>query len=180
MPEFTIQQRSSTYTKINCSPGADAVLRNITLRVEPGQHIAICGRSGSGKTSLVLSLLRMLEMRTGRVVLEGVDVTADAISAADVRSRINVVPQDPFLLPGTSVRSNVDTFAHDTASSDKSIIAALQRVGLWDIIQAGGGLDKNFDGLSLSAGQKQLLCFARALVRRPSCGILLLDEATSK
>lgn len=177
MPEFTIQQRV-LLTK-TCSPGADAVLRNITLQVEPGQHIAICGRSGSGKTSLVLSLLRMLDMPTGRVVLEGVDVTADAISAADVRSRINVVPQDPFLLPGTSVRSNVDSFANDTAS-DESIITALQQVGLWDIIQAAGGLDKNVDVLSLSAGQKQLLCFARALVRRPSCGILLLDEATSK
>lgn len=164
------------------SPGAEAVLKNVTLLVQPGKHIAICGRSGSGKTPLVLSLLRMLDVSSGSMKLEGIDITAattSGISAEEVRSRINVVPQDPFLLPGTSVRFNVDPLSTSTAS-DEDLTAALQRVGLWELVRAEGGLDKDVDTLPLSAGQKQLLCFARAIVRRRSCNILVLDEATSR
>lgn len=164
------------------SPSAEPALKDVTLHVQPGNHIAICGRSGSGKTSLILSLLRMLDVSSGRIMLEGVDITAattNGISAEVVRSRINVLPQDPFLLPGTSVRFNVDPLSTSTAS-DEDITAALQRVGLWEMVRAEGGLDKDVDTLPLSAGQKQLLCFARAIVRRRSCNIFVLDEATSR
>jgi ATP-binding cassette subfamily C (CFTR/MRP) protein 1 len=140
--------------------------------VEPGQHIAICGRSGSGKTSLVLSLLQMIEVNEGKITIDEVDIST--LSHSELRSRINVVSQDPFLIPGT-VRFNVDPFL---VVPDEQIQHALNRVGLWTIVQEQGGLDKVMDTEAWSTGQKQLLCFARAMVRQ--CKILVLDEAMSR
>src|SRR5690348_2060382 len=110
------------------SPGADPVLKGVSLSVPPGMHIAICGRSGSGKTSLVLCLLRMLHIEQGQITLDGVALSAAESSAAEsltaeaVRSIFNVVPQDPFLLPGTTVRFNVDPTSE--AACDEDIVAA--------------------------------------------------------
>jgi ABC-type multidrug transport system fused ATPase/permease subunit len=150
--------------------------------VQAGKHIAVCGRSGSGKTSLVLSLLRMMDVRNGRVTLDGVEIANASptpnLSAEEVRSRINVVPQDPFLLPNTTVRFNIDPLSG--GSSGEEIVEVLQRVKLWDLVRDQGGLDCDIDVLALSAGQKQLLCFARAMVKRKQCDVLVLDEATSR
>jgi ABC-type multidrug transport system fused ATPase/permease subunit len=84
------------------------------------------------------------------------------------------VPQDPFLLPGT-IRFNVDPFRK---VSDERIIEALERVRLWTIISEQGGLSKEMDTTAWSAGQKQLLCLARAMVRKSK--LLILDEAASR
>ncbi|EHK17094.1 uncharacterized protein TRIVIDRAFT_195099 [Trichoderma virens Gv29-8] len=147
------------------------VLNGVSLLIESGQHVAICGRTGSGKTSLILSLLQMTEIVEGSISVDGVDLST--LTCAEVRSRINVVPQDPFLMPGT-VRFNVDPL---NGASDEDIVRALEDVRLWTMIDEQGGLDKELDLSSWSAGQKQLLCFARAMLKRSK--ILILDEAMS-
>lgn len=148
------------------------MLNGITLSIKAGDHVAICGRTGSGKTSLILSLLKMLEIVEGSISIDGVDIST--LSNAQVRSHINVVSQDAFILPG-SIRFNVDPLNH---ASDEDITQALRHVRLWSIVDEQGGIDKDIDLSSWSAGQKQLLCFARAMVKRSR--ILILDEAMSR
>ncbi|KAK9772947.1 hypothetical protein SCAR479_10457 [Seiridium cardinale] len=155
----------------NDSSDAEAVLKGITMLVQPQQHVAICGRSGSGKSSLILCLLRMLEMQDGHIAIDGIDI--NTLSCSALRARINVVPQDPFLVPGT-VRCNIDLFG---AASDDEIMRSLQRVGLWAIVEDQGGLSREINIEAWSAGQKQLLCLARAMVKKGK--LLVLDEVAS-
>ncbi|KIW14386.1 hypothetical protein PV08_07168 [Exophiala spinifera] len=148
-----------------------AVLRNISLEIRPGQHIAICGRTGSGKTSLASCLVQMMVVHEGHIIVDGVDVSK--LSPQDLRSRLNVVPQDLLLLPG-SLRTNIDPFQ---VASDDTIVASLMRVGLWDMVREQGGLDVAIDVAAWSMGQRQLLCLCRAMVRQSK--VLILDEITS-
>ncbi|KAH8646330.1 oligomycin resistance ATP-dependent permease yor1 [Xylariales sp. PMI_506] len=145
----------------------------------PGQKAGICGRTGSGKGSLVATLLRLLEIDSGKILIDGLDLST--IPRDTIRGRLLVIPQDPLMLAG-SLRMNLDPHV---AHPDDDIRAVLDRVGLKTLVR---DLDTDVFSSTLSPGEKQLLALARTLLKSTRGGgsgsaschrILLLDEATS-
>jgi ATP-binding cassette subfamily C (CFTR/MRP) protein 1 len=154
------------------SPGSDLVLRNFSMSIAAGQKIGICGRSGSGKSSLVSTLFRMLEITDeSSITIDGVDITS--LPRQFVRERLNAIPQEPIFITG-NVRLNADPFGQHT---DMAIIRAIEKVKLWELVQQKGGLDAELDTEFFSHGQRQLFCLARAILRKSK--VVILDEATS-
>jgi len=150
------------------------VLKGVNFTVEPRMKVGIVGTTGCGKSSLLLALLRIIEPRAGRVVINGVD-TRD-IGLATLRSSLGLVPQDPMMFSGT-IRHNLDPFNQYT---DGRIKQAVRTAHMEDFVQSLPlGLDHRIadEGSNLSFGQRQLLCLARMVLRQPP--LLLLDEATS-
>ncbi|PFH57820.1 hypothetical protein XA68_14537 [Ophiocordyceps unilateralis] len=164
--EITFKDISASY-----GPSTEAVLKEISFSIKPGEKVAICGRTGSGKSSLVAALLRMLEVENGTILIDGVDIST--IPRQEVRSRLNTVPQDPFFLHG-SVRQNVDPLE---MADDERIKQVLRTLNLWDIFEKQEGLDEEVTQETLSHGQRQLFCLARSMIKKGK--IVVMDEATS-
>ncbi|NOJ98517.1 peptidase domain-containing ABC transporter [Corallococcus coralloides] len=156
-------------------PLSPLIIQDVSVRIEPGQMVAIVGRSGAGKSTLANLLLGLYLPTDGRVLYDGVDLEQLSLSA--VRGQVGIVLQEPSFF-GTTLRANIAL--SDPAASPERIIAAAKQAQIHDEILA---MPLKYDtpladrGMSLSGGQRQRLALARALVRDPK--ILLLDEATS-
>jgi ABC-type bacteriocin/lantibiotic exporter with double-glycine peptidase domain len=155
---------------------APSVVTDVSLEIEPGQHIGIVGRSGSGKSTLAHLLLGLYQPTSGRIEYDGQDLAG--LDAGSVRSQLGIVTQRPYLF-GSSVRENI-ALTNPELPLEAVVEAARVACVHDDIAAMPMGYDTQLHdgGTSVSGGQRQRIALARALVHRPS--ILLLDEATSE
>ncbi|KAF5690358.1 major facilitator family transporter [Fusarium denticulatum] len=189
---------SASYQIENSSDGEpDLALDNVCLSIKPGEKVAICGRTGSGKSSLVSLLLKLLDPLpdTPNEVLLIDGLPLNRLDRDTLRQRVIAVPQEAVFLPdGATFKENLDPSGLSTPDECKSILID---IGLWDFVQSRGGIDAGMTSSTLSGGQRQLMSMGRSLLRRRARvqkstgpgnvaekmedqgGLLLLDEVNS-
>lgn len=198
---ITLESVSASYGTDTSDESPPLALRDVSLVIKPGEKVAICGRTGSGKSSLIALMLKLLDPTPESE--DGVRIDGVLLSTLDrqtLRECIISVPQDTVFLPdGTSFRDNVDPLGQASVEDARSV---LETVGLWTFISEHGGIEAGMTAEAFSQGQRQLFSLARAVLRRRvrACrlgitdfaggaiqasgsqtegGVLLLDEVSS-
>ncbi len=173
-PKGRVEFRDVSFRYQTEGAGED-VLKNISLDIKPGEFVAIVGGTGTGKSSLVNLIPRFYDVHRGRVLVDGLDVRDYPLDA--LRGRIGMVLQNNVLFSGT-IRENL-LWGSENASEEELVQAAKDAQAYDFIMSFPDGFDTSLDqgGVNVSGGQKQRLCIARAMVRKPA--VLILDDSTS-
>ena len=152
----------------------EPILRNLSFRIAPGEHVALVGPTGSGKTTVIRLLCRLYEPQQGRILLDGRDIRT--IPIADLRRQLGVVLQDTFLFSGNVA----DNLRLNAPISDGELQRICRDLGLQELLgrlPAGLETELRERGGNLSSGERQLLAVARVAIRNPT--VLVMDEATA-
>ncbi|KAG0098062.1 hypothetical protein BGZ93_001260, partial [Podila epicladia] len=156
--QITFDNYSTRYRE-----GLGLVLKNLSLTVQAGERVGVVGRTGAGKSSITMALFRIMEAAEGSISIDGIDIST--LGLAELRSRLTIIPQDPFLFGGT-IRANLDPF---NAFSDTDLWAALESASLKSYVSSQvEGLSAPIDngGENMSLGQRQLMSLARAMLHK--------------
>ena len=174
LPERTDGHVEFENVSFSYSP-ATPLIEDLSFSVEPGHTVAIVGPTGAGKTTLVNLVMRFYELNSGRILLDGIDITE--LARAELREQVGMVLQDAWLFGGT-IRENI-RYGRLDATDEEVVDAAKATMVDRFVRQLPDGYDTvlDADGGSVSAGERQLITIARAFIANPS--LLILDEATS-